>query len=59
MKKATENDNEEKYEEAFAQYMHAIDYFMHALKRELLVTKVGVALLIVNSVVQMRPTGSA
>ena len=57
--KATENDNEENYEEAFVQYMHAVDYFMHALKCELLVTNVGVALLIVNSVVQMRSMGSA
>ena len=34
MKKATESDNAEKYEEALHYYEHAIDYFLHALKCE-------------------------
>ena len=32
VKKATEADNEQKYEEAMPLYQHAIDYFLHALK---------------------------
>ena len=32
VKKATEADNEQKYEEALHLYEHAIDYFLHALK---------------------------
>lgn len=34
VKKATESDNAEKYEEALHFYEHAIDYFLHALKCE-------------------------
>lgn len=34
VKKATEADNAEKYEEALHFYEHAIDYFLHALKCE-------------------------
>eukprot|EP00731_Ephydatia_muelleri_P026395 Em0018g495a len=34
VKKATEADNEQKYEEALPLYQHAIDYFIHALKYE-------------------------
>lgn len=36
MKKATDSDNAEKYEEALHFYEHAIDYFLHALKCELI-----------------------
>ena len=32
VKKATEADNAENYEEALQLYEHAIDYFLHALK---------------------------
>ena len=32
VKKATEADNDQKYEEALHLYEHAIDYFLHALK---------------------------
>lgn len=32
VKKATEADQEQKYEEALPLYEHAIDYFLHALK---------------------------
>ncbi len=32
MKKATDADNAEKYDEAMHFYEHAIDYFLHALK---------------------------
>ncbi len=32
VKKATEVDNEQKYEEALSLYEHSIDYFLHALK---------------------------
>ena len=32
VKKATDADNAEKYEEALHFYEHAIDYFLHALK---------------------------
>jgi len=34
VKKATEADNDQKYEEALQLYEHAIDYFLHALKCE-------------------------
>ena len=34
VKKATESDKAEKYEEALHYYNHAIDYFLHALKCE-------------------------
>ena len=34
VKKATDADNEQKYEEALQLYEHAIDYFLHALKCE-------------------------
>ena len=34
VKKATEADQNEKYEEALPLYEHAIDYFLHALKCE-------------------------
>ena len=34
VKKATEADQEQKYEEALPLYEHAIDYFLHALKCE-------------------------
>lgn len=34
VKKATEADNAEKYEEALALYQHGIDYFLLALKCE-------------------------
>jgi len=33
-KQATDADNAEKYEEALQLYLHAIDYFVHALKCE-------------------------
>lgn len=39
VKKATDADNAEKYDEALNYYQHAIDYFLHALKCE----SVGVA----------------
>ena len=32
VKKATEADNAENYEEALRHYEHALDYFLHALK---------------------------
>ena len=32
VKKATDADQEQKYEEALPLYEHAIDYFLHALK---------------------------
>ena len=34
VKKATDADNEKKYDEALPLYEHAIDYFLHALKCE-------------------------
>ena len=34
VKKATEADQDQKYEEALPLYEHAIDYFLHALKCE-------------------------
>ena len=34
VKKATDADNAEKYEDALNFYQHAIDYFLHALKCE-------------------------
>jgi vacuolar protein-sorting-associated protein 4 len=50
VKKATDADNAEKYDEALHFYEHAIDYFLHALKCEYLLCmsvcgfNVGVAL---------------
>ena len=34
VKKATEADNDKRYDEALPLYEHAIDYFLHALKCE-------------------------
>ena len=36
VKKATDADNAENYEEALHLYEHAIDYFLHALKCRLI-----------------------
>ncbi len=40
VKKATEADNAEKYEDALGFYQHAIDYFLHALKCECVCARV-------------------
>ena len=46
VKKATEADNDQRYEEALPLYEHAIDYFLHALKCKYFLTSINAHLLI-------------